>query len=146
MINTIIRPVAVEDLPAVYALFQEFAVFQKTPEKLYITLEELVADAAHFKCLVAVADGQIVGFATWFFAYYSWTGRGVYLDDLYVRESHRKYGIGRQLLDAVIGLARENNCRTVRWLVSRWNANAIEFYKKIGAHMDDTEMTAVLPL
>jgi len=146
MINTTIRPVERDDLPAVYALFQEFAVFQKTPEKLYITLEELVADAEQFKCLVAVADGQIVGFATWFFAYYSWTGRGVYLDDLYVRESHRKYGIGRQLLDAVIDLARENNCRTVRWLVSRWNVNAIEFYKRIGAYVDDTEMTAVLPL
>jgi len=146
MINTIIRPVAPDDLPAVYALFQEFAVFQRTPEKLYITLEELVADVEHFKCLVAVVDGQVVGFASWFFAFYSWVGRGVYLDDLYVRESHRKYGIGRQLLDAVIGLARENKCRTVRWLVSRWNANAIEFYKKIGAHVDDTEMTAVLPL
>ena len=84
--------------------------------------------------------------ATWFFAYYSWTGRGVYLDDLYVKNSHRKYGMGRQLLDSVISMAKENNCRTVRWLVSRWNTNAIDFYKKIGAHVDDTEMTAVLPL
>jgi len=144
--NVIIRPAVRADLAAVYALFQEFAVFQRTPEKLYITLEELIADVGHFKCLVAVVDEQITGFATWFFAYYSWTGRGVYLDDLYVTNSHRKYGIGRQLLDAIIGLARENNCRTVRWLVSRWNTNAIEFYKKIGAHVDDTEMTAVLPI
>ncbi|HVU56795.1 MAG TPA: GNAT family N-acetyltransferase [Puia sp.] len=146
MIDTTIRPAQRADLPAVYALFREFAVFQKTPEKLYITLEELLAEEQHFKCLVAIVDGNIVGFATWFFAFYSWTGRGVYLDDLYVRDSHRKYGIGRQLLDAVIGMAKENNCRTVRWLVSRWNINAIEFYKRIGAHVDDTEMTAVLPL
>jgi diamine N-acetyltransferase len=144
--SSTIRPVTRDDLPAVYALFQEFSVFQRTPEKLYITLDELMADAAHFNCLVADADGQIVGFATWFFAFYSWTGRGVYLDDLYVQESHRKYGIGRQLLDAVIDVARVNKCRTVRWLVSRWNANAIDFYKKIGAHVDDTEMTAVLPI
>ena len=144
--NVIIRPAVREDLAAVYTLFQEFAVFQRTPEKLYITLDELMADSAHFQCLVAVADGQIVGFATWFFTFYSWTGRGIYLDDLYMTNTPRKYGIGRQLLDAVIGLARENNCRTVRWLVSRWNTNAIEFYKKIGAHVDDTEMTAVLPL
>jgi diamine N-acetyltransferase len=146
MTITSIRPAELGDLPAIYTLFQEFAEFQKTPEKLFITLEELVAESKHFKCLLALVDGQIVGFATWFFAFYSWTGRGVYLDDLYVKESHRKYGIGRQLLDAVIALARENNCRTVRWLVSRWNDNAIDFYKKIGAHVDDTEMTAVLPL
>jgi diamine N-acetyltransferase len=146
MINAVIRPAIREDLPSVYAMFQEFAIFQKTPEKLHITLDELLAGEDHFKCLVASAEGQIVGFATWFFAYYSWTGRGVYLDDLYVRESHRKYGIGGQLLDAVIGIAKENNCRTVRWLVSRWNTNAIEFYRRLGAQVDDTEMTAVLPV
>src|SRR5216684_2930141 len=123
--HAIIRQAAKEDLPAVYGLFQEFAVFQKTPEKLYITLEELTRDEEYFKCLVAVADGEIVGFATYFFSFYSWTGKAVYLDDLYVKNSHRKYGIGKQLLEGVINLAKESQCKTVRWLVSRWNTNAI---------------------
>jgi diamine N-acetyltransferase len=144
--NIIIRQAAREDFPAVYGLFKEFAVFQKTPEKLYITLEELIEDEEYFKCLVAVTDGEIVGFATYFFSFYSWTGKAIYLDDLYVKNSHRNYGIGKQLLEAVINLAKESHCKTVRWLVSRWNTNAIEFYKKIGAHVDDTEMTCVLPL
>ncbi|MBN9383204.1 MAG: GNAT family N-acetyltransferase [Chitinophagaceae bacterium] len=144
--STIIRPFTKEDLPTIFALFKEFSIFQKTPEKMHITLDQLMEDELHFQCFVAVVNGEVIGYATYFFAYYSWTGRGVYLDDLYVREGHRKYGIGRQLLDKVISFARENNCKTVRWLVSRWNTNAIEFYKKIGAHVDDTEMTAVLPL
>ncbi|MDO6434876.1 GNAT family N-acetyltransferase [Flavitalea sp. BT771] len=144
--NIVIRPAAKEDFPSVFNLFREFSLFQKTPEKLHITLQQLTADEEHFKCFVAVADGQIIGFATWFFAYYSWTGRAIYLDDLYVKDTHRKYGIGRQLLDTVIGHAKENNCRSVRWLVSRWNDNAIGFYQKMGAHIDDTEITAVLPL
>ena len=141
-----IRMAAKADLPAVYELFREFAVFQQTPEKLYITLDQLIADEQYFQCLVAEVDGRIVGFASFFFAYYSWTGRGVYLDDLYVKEDSRKYGIGKRLLNGVIDLAKADGCKTVRWLVSRWNANAIEFYKSIGAHLDDTEMTCVLPL
>ena len=141
-----IRKANRQDFPAVLSLFTEFAVFQKTPEKMHITLEQLLEDEAYFQCFVAEADNQVVGFATWFFAYYSWTGRGIYLDDLYVKDSFRKYGIGKQLLDSVIGLAKEHNCKTVRWLVSRWNANAIEFYKSIGTQLDDTEMTCVLTL
>src|ERR1700722_14892265 len=73
-----IRKATKADFPAVYALFQEFAVFQKTPEKLYITLDQLIADEQYFQCLVADVDGRIVGFASFFFAYYSWTGKGVY--------------------------------------------------------------------
>ena len=144
--NITIRLAVKSDFADILALFREFAVFQKTPEKMHITLEQLTADEQYFQCFVAVADGQIIGYAAYFFAYYSWTGRGIYLDDLYVRDSHRKYGIGRQLLDTVINFAKENNCRTVRWLVSKWNTNAIDFYKKMGAHIDDTEMTCVLPL
>jgi len=144
--NILIRPAAKEDFESIFNLFREFSIFQKTPEKLHITLEQLTADEKHFQCFVAVADDDIIGFATWFFAYYSWTGRAIYLDDLYVKDTHRKYGIGRRLLDTVIHHAKDNDCRSVRWLVSRWNENAIGFYKKIGAHIDDTEITAVLPL
>jgi GNAT superfamily N-acetyltransferase len=146
----IIRRAGVTDFPAVYALFREFAVFQKTPEKLHITLDQLIADEAHFQCFVAEAGGEagadreIVGFATFFMAYYSWTGKAIYLDDLYVRESSRKYGIGKKLLFAVIDFSKENGCKTVRWLVSRWNGNAMAFYKSIGAEIFETEMVCVL--
>jgi diamine N-acetyltransferase len=148
--DIIIRRAGVADFPAVYALFREFAVFQKTPEKLHITLDQLVADEKYFQCFVAEVDGgaeggrEIVGFATFFVAYYSWTGKAIYLDDLYVRESSRKYGIGKKLLFSVIDFSKENGCKTVRWLVSRWNENAIEFYKSIGAEVYETEMVCVL--
>jgi GNAT superfamily N-acetyltransferase len=149
--DIIIRRAVVADFPAVYALFREFAVFQKTPEKLHITLDQLIADAEDFQCFVAETDGggegrgrEIVGFATFFMAYYSWTGKAIYLDDLYVRESSRKYGIGKKLLFAVIDFSKESGCKTVRWLVSRWNGNAIEFYKSIGAEVHETEMVCVL--
>src|SRR5882672_7608148 len=97
--NITIRLAIKSDFAEILALFREFAVFQKTPEKMHITLEQLIEDEQDFKCFVAEVDKKIIGFATFFFAYYSWTGKAIYLDDLYVKDSHRKSGIGKQLLD-----------------------------------------------
>ena len=44
----------------------------------------------------------------------------------------------------MIDFSKESGCKTVRWLVSRWNVNAIEFYKSIGAEVYETEMVCVL--
>lgn len=50
----------------------------------------------------------------------------------------------KKLLDAVIELAKKEHCKKVRWQVSRWNENAIDFYKKIGAWIDETEINCDL--
>jgi GNAT superfamily N-acetyltransferase len=143
----LIRPATPQDFPAVHSLFLEFAVFQKTPEKVKITVEEMQEDKDLFQCLVAEGPKGIVGFASYFFAYYSWSGKAIYLDDLYVQDTFRKEGIGGRLLNAVIDLAKQAKCKKVRWLVSKWNTNAIEFYsKKIGAVITDTEIGCDLTL
>ena len=79
-------------------------------------------------------------------AYYSWTGKTIYLDDLYVLENYRGRGIGNALLDKVIETAKTENCKKVRWQVSNWNGKAIEFYKKRGAIIDDVEINCDLLL
>lgn len=134
-----------QDFPFVFALMQEFAAFQKTPEKLTVTLEQLIAEQNFFKCLVAETDDKkIAGFASFFFAYYSWSGKAIYLDDLYVSNFYRKQGIGKQLLNSIIDLAKREGCKNVRWLVSNWNLHAIEFYKKTGATIDETDISCNL--
>jgi len=136
-----IRKATEEDFPGILLLINEFAAFQKTPEKVIITLDQMINEKEYFQCFVAEAgDDEIAGFATFFIVYYSWSGKAVYLDDLYVKEDYRKQGIGKQLLETVINLARDQQCKKVRWQVSGWNTNAIEFYKKIGATIDKTEI------
>ena len=143
--NISIRKATAADFPVILSLLKEFAVFQKTPEKVYISLEQMSEDKDLFQCFVAeTAEGRVIGFASFFYAYYSWSGKAIYLDDLYVTEAFRKHGIGGKLLNAVIDLAKTTSCKKVRWLVSRWNTNAIDFYKKIGAVVDDTEMVCDL--
>ncbi|MEP6627865.1 MAG: GNAT family N-acetyltransferase [Ginsengibacter sp.] len=122
-------------------------MFQKTPEKVTITLEQLIADQDIFNCFVAeTIDKEIVGFATYFYSYHSWSGKGLYLDDLYVKENFRNLSVGKQLLNTVINFAKDQNCKKVRWVVSNWNANAIEFYKKIGATVATTDLICDLTL
>jgi diamine N-acetyltransferase len=137
----IIRKATREDFPTILSLIKEFAIFQKTPGKVTISLAQMVKEKDYFKCLVAeTGDGELVGFASYFFAYYSWSGKAIYLDDLYVKEAFRKKAVGSQLLDAIINIAKEEQCKKVRWQVSGWNLNAIEFYKSMGAVIDDTEI------
>ena len=141
-----IRKGVVQDYEQILALIKAFAIFQKTPEKVTVTREQMIEDKDIFQCLVAEIDNTIVAFASFFFAYYSWSGKAVYVDDLYVKETHRKLNIGTKLLNTVIQFAKEQQCKSVRWQVSRWNADAISFYKKLGAVVDETEMNCIYKL
>jgi L-amino acid N-acyltransferase YncA len=140
-----IREANEEDFPGILSLIKEFSKFQGAEEKVTTTIEQMMEDKTFFQCFVAEMNNkEVVGFASFFIAYYSWTGKAVYLDDLYIKEAYRKQGTGKKLLDAVIDLARKEKCRKVRWQVSKWNSNAIKFYKSLGATIDETEINCDL--
>ncbi len=142
-----IRSATAQDYPAVLDLIREFSLFQGAPEKVTNTAAQMQQDAALFQVFIAeLESGDMAGFASFFFAYFSWTGKALYLDDLYVKEAYRKQGIGKQLLEAVVALAKAQNCKKVRWQVSKWNAHAIEFYKRMGATIDEVEINCDLVL
>src|SRR5689334_948320 len=136
-----IRKATNKDFEKIFLLLQEFAAFQKTPERFTITLAQIKKDEALFHWFIAEDENKnIVGLASCFFAYYSWIGKSLYLDDLFVIESMRGKNIGTQLLQTVIQFAKENDCKKLIWQVSNLNHNAIAFYKKIGAIIDDVEI------
>ena len=140
-----IRKSLPQDIPVIFALIKEFADFQKTPGKVTITPEQMEKESDFFQCMVAVnGDNTIVGFATFFFAYYSWSGKAMYLDDLYIQPAFRGNKAGTLLLTAVKDYAKSSGCKKLRWQVSSWNDNAITFYKGIGAEIDDTEVNCDL--
>jgi len=141
-----IRLAEEKDFPAIFSLIQEFAVFQQTPDKVSITPAQMEADKGLFQAFVAEVDGAVVGFATFFWAYYSWSGKALYLDDLYLQPAFRGLGMGKGLLQAVIELAQSRNCKKVKWQVSNWNKHAIAFYKAMGAVVDDVEINCDLLL
>lgn len=84
-----------------------------------ISLEQTKKDKDHVHCLVSETEENIItGFITYFSAYYSWSGKAIHVDDLYVTEEHRKGGIGIQQLQSVIAIAKENGCKKLRWQIS----------------------------
>ena len=140
-----IRKAHQQDFATILSLINEFAIFQKTPGKVTITLDQMMASQDLFQCFIAETESkEIAGFASFYFVYNSWSGKGLYLDDLYVTDTSRKQGIGKQLLEAIIQLAKDEQCKKLRWQVSKWNANAIDFYKSMGAVIDETEINCDL--
>lgn len=144
--SLLIRKATPEDFEQVHQLILAFATFIKTPEKVSITADQMVKDQDIFNCIVAVSNLEIVGFATYFFPYHSWSGKAIYLDDLYVKEDYRDQNIGNSLFDKVKEIGKTTNCVKMKWQVSSWNKKAIAFYKSKGANIDDTEINCDLTL
>jgi len=135
-----IRPIEERDYATLILLFQEFAHFEKLPEKMTNTVEQMLAEKEFLTGLVAVnPENEILGYVTYFFGYYTWIGKSLYMDDLYVRPDFRGAGVGTKLINEVIAFAKAENCKKLRWQVSEWNQPAIDFYKSLGANVDAVE-------
>jgi GNAT superfamily N-acetyltransferase len=142
-----IREAENNDFETIIALFREFSVYQKLPERMKNSLGRLLNEQDYFHCFVAVTpENIIIGYITWFFTYFTWTGKGMYVDDLYVKTEYRGSGTGKKLMERVIELARSSGCHKLRWQVSHWNKPAITFYEKMGAEIDDLEKNCDLNL
>lgn len=144
--NTLsIRTAELGDLDAVYALNQEFARLYKAEDKLTLTKGQIKQDyeLKHFDCRVAVIDEQVIGFTSFFTAYYTWVGKCLYLDDLFVTQTYRSQGIGEALLDDTIAIAKAADCKRVVWQVSDWNKKAQAFYQAKNAVLVSGEINCV---
>ncbi|MEX2590410.1 MAG: GNAT family N-acetyltransferase [Chitinophagales bacterium] len=124
----------------VMALIRELAEFEKAPEAVDIDIAQLEKDGfgaeAVFKVLLAKVENRVVGMALYYPAYSTWKGRMVYLEDLYVKASHRNNGIATQLMNALISKSKKWGAKRVKWQVLDWNETAIQFYKKFNVQFD----------
>ena len=135
--NIAIRKGIESDFPALFALIQELADFEKSRDALKNSIEQMREEKDLINFFVAEDAGQVVGIIVYFFAYYTWAGKSLYVDDLYVKPEYRGKKVGTQLLKKVFEIAKQEKCKRVRWQVMDWNERAIEFYKKCGARMGD---------
>ena len=135
-----IRKIEVSDFLVLISLFKEFALFEKLPEKMTNSVEQMLREKEYLTGFVAVnAVDEILGYVTYFFGYYTWIGKSLYMDDLYVRPDFRGAVVGTKLINEVIAFAKADNCKKLRWQVSEWNQPAIDFYKSLGANVDAVE-------
>jgi GNAT superfamily N-acetyltransferase len=143
-----IRPATIDDAALLRTMIRELAAFERQLELVTIREEDLARDGfgenPDFRALIAEWDGHPAGYAVFFGYYSTWTGRGLFLEDLFVREAFRKRGIGRGLLAAVARIAVGEHCYGIHWEVLDWNEKAIELYTQIGAIFRDQWRAALL--
>ncbi len=140
-----IRHGSVEDLPELLTLIQEFAHFQKV-HGITNTLSQLHEDLDCFEFLAAFIDGAMCGYLVYFEAYATWTGKAIYIDDFYLQPHRRKLGLGKEMFEMLVNVAKSRHYKVIKWQVSHWNKNAIEFYRKLGAEINNEELNCRLEL
>ena len=132
-----IRKGVENDMQSVHNLITELAVFEKEPEAVEITVNNLIEDGfsenPKFNIFVAEEENKIIGIALFYERYSTWKGKTIHLEDLIVTKSRQKIGAGKALYTAVLKYAFDNDFNRVAWEVIDWNKNAIEFYKSTGA-------------
>lgn len=138
--NLIIRKGTKEDLPRVLDLIKELAIYERAPEAVINTVDDMIEDGFGMRpvygLIVAEDDGIIIGIAIYYIRYSTWKGKGIYLEDLLVTDNLRGKGIGKKLFEEVIKVAKQDNAKQISWQVLDWNETAINFYKKFNAELD----------
>ena len=130
-----------KDAQAILDLIIELAVFEKEPNAVEISIEDLIDDGfsnvPKFKTFVAEENNKIIGMALFYERYSTWKGKAIHLEDLMVTQSKRGIGAGKALYTAVLKYAYEKGCKRVAWEVLDWNTSAVDFYKSTGATVYD---------
>lgn len=126
-----------EDMKSVLELIQELAIFEKEPDAVLITEDDLVRDGFGenplFHVFVAEVENEIVGIAFYYYRYSSWKGKTIHLEDLIVKDKMRGSGLGFALYSEIIKQAKKDNVRRIDWNVLDWNTPAVNFYENSGA-------------
>ena len=136
--DAVLRLARPGDEDGILDCIRKLAEYEREPDAVQTTAgdlrQTLFGPAPSVFAHVVDRDGEIIAIAVWFLNYSTWTGRnGIYLEDLFVRESERRHGYGRALLAALAELCVERGYSRFEWSVLDWNESALGFYRSIGA-------------
>lgn len=140
----VIRKGIMGDIPCVFRLIRELAVYEaaveevtNTPQKM---LEEGFGENSNYSFFVAEFESskEIFGAAIYYYRYSTWKGTCIHLEDLIVTENHRGIGAGKSLFEATALECKNQGLPLMTWQVLDWNKPAIHFYEKYKADFDNT--------
>ena len=134
-----IRPAVLDDVPAVLALIHELAAFERAPEEVETSEDDLRAalfgQQPQVFAHVGEHEGAVVAVAVWLVTFSTWTGRhGIHLEDLVVSARARRTGLGRELVRELAHVCVTRGYRRLDWRVLDWNVEAQAFYRSLGAN------------
>ena len=133
-----IAPAVQADVPIILDMIRGLAQFERLAHLCTATetdlLRELFSPEPVAEVILAREEGQVAGFALFFHNFSTFLGRrGLYLEDLFIRPPFRRRGYGHAVLVYLARIAIERGCGRFEWAVLDWNAEAIGFYRALGA-------------
>lgn len=136
-----VRPAGETDLPAITALFNALIPIDATAWREHLADADEMgrwwtaqAEAGH-PVLVAVADGRVVGYATWtgFRGGDRFPGyRRTVEHTIHVAGDQHGRGVGRMLLEALVDEARRRDVHVVVGAIDSANTGSLAFHRALG--------------
>ena len=126
----------VDDAGMIVGLINELAEYEKLPDTITTTEEDILTAIANrdIETLFASSDGKDVGFAMFLNNYASIFGaKGMFIENLYVRPEYRGNGIGEAMMRELCRIAVSRGYKKVEWHCLEWNEPANELYLKLNA-------------
>lgn len=133
-----IRDVTPADVPVLFEMIVALAVYEREPDGVTGTpamlTEALFGERPAAEAVIAEFGGAVAGFALFHGSFSTWEMTpGLWLEDLFVNETHRRLGVGEALLRHLAGLTVARGCARLEWAALTWNTPALDFYSKLGA-------------
>ena len=132
-----IRPVAPGDRASWEPLWQGYLDFYRTelaPEVTDLTWSRLCGPDQAMGAFVAEEAGRLVGFVHFVVHPTTWTATpACYLEDLFVRSEQRGRGVGRALIEHLVGVGRDRGWSGIHWVTAQDNADAMQLYDRLAS-------------
>jgi GNAT superfamily N-acetyltransferase len=132
-----------EDVPVLLGLIKEFAASLDPPDTVTMTEEllhkALFSDPPSVEAIVIRAGDETCGFATFWPAFVTWTGRqSLYIDSIYVRPERRKGAIAMQVYTYLWRLAESRGYREIEGMIDIKDRELASFYRALGARAEES--------
>ena len=92
--NFTLRLAEKTDMKSVLNLITELAVFEREPDAVEITVDDLIRDGfsnpPKFRVYVAEQENTIIGIALFYERFSTWKGRTLHLEDLIVTKVNKR--------------------------------------------------------
>jgi len=133
-----------KDLTSIIELCKAHAQYErssfKEENKKELLSKYILNPDSNIKCLIAESDTEIIGYATFFKQFSTWdVGYYIYVDCLFLKDSARGKGTGKQIMELIRVFSKEEGCSVIQWQTPNFNTRAIKFYSQLGAERKSKE-------
>ena len=139
-----IEKAAAENVPQIIALIREFAEYENLSDFCEVTEERLSAalfgETKVAEAIIVFQEEAAIAYAIFYPNFASFRGqRGIYLEDIYIKQEFRGAGLGETILKYIARFGKERGFERMDFQVLEWNTPAVKFYEKLGATRDEEE-------